>query len=141
MSDNACNNSPKQLTHTFIETADGGRVTGYDFCKWIGYDEGVIFIPSKENKNIGTTDRSGSLYYPYGIQENDVMSLYNGEYTRVQKVYKQLFVGEEEYISWVWWFISDEIDTDKTEWRGEGTSNETALSYTGLNKKRQDLID
>ncbi len=128
------NENSSQKRYTFIETVNGERVTGYDFCKWIGYDEGVIVIPSKENKNIGTTNRSGSLYYLDGIQENDVISLNNGEYTRVRKVYKQLLVGEEEYISWIWWFISDEIDTDKSGWRGEGASNETALGYTGLNK-------
>jgi len=125
------------LTHVFLEMFDGSRVDGYDFCKWIGYDEGTVFVPSEDNPHIGIRDRSGSLYYPDGIQENDVISLHDGEYTRVRRVEKSMTVYKsDDYIRYCWWFISDEIDTDKKGWGDKGSSNKTALGFIGMFKNK-----
>ena len=126
----------KEKTFTFIETADGDRVTGYEFEKWLGYDLGTKFVPSKENKHIGHIDRTDNLNFPDGVQENDVISLHNGEYTRIQKVSRPMTVRKkDDYVSYGWWFVSDEIDTEREGWGDVGTSNKTALPYTGYYKK------
>lgn len=102
----------------------------------MGYDLGTEFIPSEENKHIGHIDRSGNWIHPDGIQENDIISLHDGEYTRIQKVEKDMTVYKpNDYITFGWWFISDEIDTSKQGWGDVGSSNKTALGYTGYYKK------
>jgi hypothetical protein len=118
---------------TFIDKVD--VVKGYDLTEWMGYDLGTMFVPSEGNKYIGHIDRSGNWIHPDGIQENDIMSLHDGEYTRIRKVEKDMTMHKSnDSLSYGWWFISDDVDTNKDGWE---YNNAIALGYTGCYIKHE----
>lgn len=130
------NVTPSKKTFTFLETHDGSRVNGWEFIKWMGYDEGTKFISSEENKYIGYTDRSDCLLYPDGIQENDVISLHNGEVTKITKLtFPMTHPDFEDWHRYGWWFINESINHESEEFKYlKGSSDLIAIGYLGMEK-------
>lgn len=136
------------ITNSFFEVLDefGNRsdtqMSGYDIVEWFGYNNGAKFNPIDEsNKYVGHTDRTNSLHYPDGIQDNDFISisLNNGECTRLRRVnrpiidvlnFKPCGKGTLKCRHYSYWVIPDSVDTDKPDW--ERNPNVTCVGFCGM---------
>jgi len=120
----------------FFDTQEGQHSNGGNIVEFMEYDSGTTFVPEENNKHIGHIDRSLNWVHPYGIQENDVISLHDGEYTRIRKVERDMTVyTTNDYITYGWWYISDSIDTTKNGWADNETHKNISIGYTGCYKK------